>query len=280
MALNGLAEADDRSRAVDDSAGCGARRRLRPLVRRLRGTARTSHRRASLSELLGCDSSPDTASVPDLRRSTCYVARDRHSIGEMSALSAPQVVDRASSGNRHLRRTASRNRARSEIRRPTVSRSTVGRHDARPLLRGARRFVLCRAGSTPFLPPARARFQSSCRSCQVPRSARVQSVTASSRHTITGGATSRQAASKRSGRVRPNSYGAATSGEDRGACRRRLHDRRDIGGLCTSAQSCWGCAGSRPYGRSSRDITALMTSSAIACLERSPSSTIHSSAAA
>jgi hypothetical protein len=249
-------------------------------MRSLRGAARTPNRRTSLSELLGCDSSPDTASVPSLRRPAGYVAGDRHSGGEMSALSAPKVGDRASSSDRRLRWTAARNRACTEIRRPTIPRPTVGRHDAGPLLRGARRFVLCRAGSAPFLAPARTRLQSGRRSCHVPRSARAQSVASSSRHAIASGVTSRQAASKRSERVCPNSCGAATRGRDRGACRRRLHDGCDVGGVCASAQSGRGRAGSCPYGRSSRDIIALMTSAAIACLERSPSSTTHCSAAA
>ena len=68
----------DRSQ-FDDSPGCGARCRLRPLLRSLRGAARTPDRRTGLSELLGCDSSPDTAAVRSLRRSAGDVACDRHS---------------------------------------------------------------------------------------------------------------------------------------------------------------------------------------------------------
>ena len=120
MAANRLAEAEDRPLAVDDSPGCGARCRLRPLMRSLRGAARTPNRRTSLSELLGCDSSL----TPPLCQ-TCGDPLATWRAIDIQAEKCPRcrrrkVGDRASSSDRRLRWTAARNRACSEIRRPTI----------------------------------------------------------------------------------------------------------------------------------------------------------------
>jgi len=243
-------------------------------LRGLRRAARTSDARPRVRSLLALDSSSHAAALRLLRRSASDLARPHPAARSMPALSSSIPNRRSRAGDRCVRRSASRDRPRAEVRRAAIARVSARRPHAGSLRRSLRGRNVCRTGAAPPIAAPRARIQSGGR----PRAAsRPSGATRAQAHP--GDADPNEpsggpASQKRSRRFCADPPRTRASRRDRsGPCRRCQYDGSDAGGVRSHIEAGRGPRGSRRYGSESRDVTALSTSAATASLSRSPSTT-------
>ena len=195
----------------------------------------------------------------------------------MPAADAPHL---AHARGRQLRRLPAGDHPRLQVRRPALDCVTARRADAASWRSGPRRRRRGGTRAAARLTAPRPRVRSGARSGPSSWQAGRARSAADAENRDPGEPARGQAPRQRSGCVRAHVRRGAAR---RAVCRaggRRQHDGGDARSVRARAYRLWCTRGAGAYSCSSRDITALSTSAAIASLGRSPSSRTQASACA
>jgi len=215
-----------------------------------------------------------------MRRPAAGLARDQRAARAMSPLPANAARLRSRARDRRIRRGASRDRPRVEVRRTPVAREAARGHDAPDGRRAHRGRRLRGAGAAPSVAPPAPRLQPGARPREPFVRAGLWSLEAIAEDQDANRSASVAAPPQRPRRVRADSGGPKAPRRSGAARGRREHDRRDAGRVRSGPEGRRREGSPRPHSSASRDVTAVITASAIASFDRSPSRTSHRPATA
>ena len=165
----------------------------------------------------------------------------------------------------------SRHRSCAQVRRSTLSGEAARRAHATRWKGSRAAGQRHRACSPSSGAPARARFQSSCRSRPPHRTARRARAVQSASHAFSNDSARNRSPGERPRRVPSYAACARFAWSHGPRYRRCADDGGNAGGVCECVERSWRARGAGAYGCASRVVTAVKTSVAISSFERSPS---------